>query len=140
MGNVNHAMLLGTLGADPETRTSQAGNQVTKLRLATDRRWRDKDGNNQKETDWHRAACFGRTAKIAAQYLAKGDQVCLIGRMQTSMYEKTPGDKRYTTELIVDNLQLVGAPKNDGDKQTAQPAASKSTHAPAIDFDDDIPW
>jgi single-strand DNA-binding protein len=156
MSGVNKATILGRLGQDPDTRYTQTNERVTRLSVATSSRWKDRaTGEPREETEWHRCVCFGRTAEIASQYLAKGREVYLEGRLKTRKWQDQGGIDRYTTEIIVDQLILVGGRAN-GDSQAtapapAQPAAQRPTPAgtqtPApsygnapVDFDDDIPF
>lgn len=148
MRGVNKVILVGTCGQDPETRYLQNGNAVTNLSLATSESWNDKQsGQKVEKTEWHRVSLFGKVAEIAGEYLRKGSQVYIEGKLQTREWEKD-GIKRYTTEIVVDmqgTMQLLGG-KNEG--QQAKPAQSKpeqkpqpSQQAVASDaFDDDIPF
>ena len=107
---VNKVILVGNLGRDPELRTTPSGQAVATLRLATTRRWKDRDGNRQEQTEWHDVVCWGRQAEIAGQYLTKGRQIYVEGRLQTRSWEdKTHGDKRYRTEVVCDNFQMLGS-------------------------------
>jgi len=145
-GSVNKVILVGNLGADPEIRSLNSGDRVANLRIATSETWRDKSSGERKEkTEWHRCVCFGRTAEIAQQYLAKGRQVYLEGRLQTRKWQGQDGSDRYTTEIIVENLQLLGS-RQDGQANgngqaqangqgqipytTAGPGAAPGTGAP----------
>lgn len=106
---VNKVFLLGNLGRDPEVRSTQSGQAVATLSLATSRRWRDKDGNNQEQTEWHSVVCWGRQAEVAGQYLNKGSKLFVEGRLQTRSWEdKNSGDKRYKTEIVCENFQMLG--------------------------------
>ncbi len=114
MSGINRAQILGRLGQDPDLRYTQSGDLITTLSVATSLQWKDKHTGEAKEkTEWHRAVCFGRTAEIAQQYLAKGRQVYLEGRLQTRKWQAQDGSDRYTTEIIVENLQLLGS-RQDG--------------------------
>ncbi len=162
---INKVILIGNLGADPETRYLPNGNAVTNLTLATSDSWRDKQtGQMQERTEWHRVSFFGKIAEIAGQYLRKGSKIYIEGRLQTREWEKD-GVKRYTTEIVVDmggTMQMLDSRgDNDGgnrpapaprpqqqaqpqQQQQARPAPTVQKDAqPAPDydsFDDDIPF
>lgn len=128
MAGLNRATILGRLGQDPDVRYTQAGGMVTTLSLATSLNWKDKQtGEPREKTEWHRCVCFDRTAEIAQQYLAKGRQVYVEGRLQTRKWQAQDGSDRYTTEIIVEQLQLLGERPQNGQAATAptgQPAAA----------------
>jgi single-strand DNA-binding protein len=106
---VNKVILIGNLGRDPEVRSTQSGQAVATLSVATSRRWRDKDGNNQEQTEWHTVVVWGRQAEIAGQYLTRGRQVYIEGRLQTRSWDdKTSGEKRYKTEVVCDEFKMLG--------------------------------
>jgi single-strand DNA-binding protein len=105
---INKVILVGNLGADPETRYTAGGAAITNLRLATSESWRDKQsGEMQDRTEWHRVVLFGKLAEIAGEYLKKGRQVYIEGSLRTSEYEKD-GVKRYTTDIIANEMQMLG--------------------------------
>ena len=108
MASVNKVILIGNLGRDPELRYTQSGSAVANFTLATNERWRDKDGNNQERTEWHRIVVWGRTAENCAQYLQKGRSVYVEGRLQTREWEDKDGNKRNTTEVNALNVQFLG--------------------------------
>lgn len=147
---VNKVILLGNIGGDPETRELSNGQSVTNITLATSDTWKDKNTGEQKDrTEWHRVVFFGKLAEIAGQYLKKGSQCYIEGRLQTREWEKD-GIKRYTTEIVVDmngTLQLLGG-KQEGVAQSQaarpvqQPVAPKvqNTVQAQDDFDQDIPF
>lgn len=114
---LNKVLLIGNLGRDPEVRSTPSGQQVATFTLATSRRWRDRDGNRQEQTEWHTVVCWGKQAEIAGQYLTKGKQVYVEGRLQTRSWDdKTSGEKRYKTEIVCDNFQMLGGrPGSGGD-------------------------
>ncbi|NND65491.1 MAG: single-stranded DNA-binding protein [Gammaproteobacteria bacterium] len=144
---VNKVILVGNLGADPETRYTPAGAAVTNIRIATSEFWKDKEtGERQEKTEWHRVVFFSRLAEIAGEYLKKGRQVYIEGRLRTNKWEDKDGNDRYTTEVIADNMQMLGSRQGTGsmDDQfepstsaAPQPAAAA---AGATEFDDDIPF
>lgn len=110
MASVNKVVLLGRLGRDPETRyASDGGTPICHLAVATSRRYKDRDGNRGEETEWHNVVLFGKTAEIAQQYLQKGSEVYIEGRLRTRSYEKD-GVKRYSTEIIGESMQLGARP------------------------------
>lgn len=148
---VNKVILVGTCGQDPESRYLPNGNAVTNLSLATSEKWTDKQtGQPVEKTEWHRVSLFGKVAEIAGEYLRKGSQVYIEGKLQTREWEKD-GIKRYTTEIVVDmqgRMQLLGG-KPEGQQPARQPAprtqqqppAGSAQPAPDFDsFDDDIPF
>ena len=153
---VNKVILLGRLGKDPETRQFQGGGQVTNISLATEEAWTDKQtGEKKSHTEWHRCVFFGRLSEIADKYLRKGDQAYVEGSIQTRKWQDQSGADRYSTEIKVRELQLLGSPNRDGGESRAggggggysgggsQPQQSRTQpqqQAPADDFDDVIPF
>lgn len=151
---VNKVILVGTCGQDPETRYLPNGNAVTNLSLATSEQWTDKQtGQKVEKTEWHRVSMFGKVAEIAGEYLRKGSQVYIEGKLQTREWEKD-GIKRYTTEIVVDmqgTLQLLGG-RPQGDQQSQRAADPRTAghqrpqqrqqgvHGPDADPNDDIPF
>ena len=155
---VNKVILVGNLGADPETRSMPSGMTVTNIRIATSESWKDKaSGAQQERTEWHSVALFGRLGEIAAEYLRKGSQVFVEGKLRTRKWQDKQGNDRYTTEIIADNMQMLGArgggggmgggerggggggsggsaPPRDDYDQSPPPSGGKE------DFDDDIPF
>jgi single-strand DNA-binding protein len=149
MASVNKVIIVGNLGADPETRYLPSGEAVTNIRVATTDRWKDKQSGEMKEaTEWHRIAFFGRLATIAGEYLKKGSQVYVEGSLRTRKWQDKEGQDRYSTEIRADVMQMLGRREGGGEpraehametKGAAQPAAKK----PAGKFDDmedDIPF
>jgi single-strand DNA-binding protein len=153
MASVNKVILVGNLGRDPETRYMPDGGAITNISVATTEQWKDKNGEKQEKTEWHRVAFFGKLAEIAGEYLKKGSQVYVEGRLQTREWEKD-GVQRYTTEIIANQMQMLGsrqgmgggAPERDADRGegASRPAASKPAAKAAggkfDDFEDDIPF
>src|SRR5271169_2187734 len=151
---VNKVILVGNLGADPETRSMPSGMTVTNIRIATSESWKDKaSGAQQERTEWHSIALFGRLGEIAAEYLRKGSQVFVEGKLRTRKWQDKQGNDRYTTEIIADNMQMLGArggavPAAGADRGAGSGAPPRDdfdqTPAPASvgkeDFDDDIPF
>ena len=153
MASINKVILVGHLGRDPENRYLPSGEQVTSIAVATTDRWRDKaTGDMKEQTEWHRISFFGKLAEIAGQYLKKGSQVYVEGRIRTNKYTDRDGVERYQTQIIADTMQILGS-KQDGSAQpagTKQPAQRNSyaeakqtgrrNNPPANDPDDDIPF
>jgi single-strand DNA-binding protein len=140
---LNKVMLIGNLGRDPEVRSLPSGQPVANFTLATSRRWKDRDGNRQEQTEWHNIVCFGKQAEIAGQYLTKGKQVYVEGRLQTRSWERD-GQKHFRTEIVCDNFQMLGSRGG----AAAEPMGSGSGRsepeegglgAPPLE-DDDIPF
>ncbi len=106
---INKVILVGNLGQVPEARSTQSGARVTTFSIATNRRWKDKEGERQEQTEWHRIVTFGRQAEVAAQYLRQGQQVYLEGRLQTRSWEdKESGETKYRTEIVCEHFQMLG--------------------------------
>jgi single-strand DNA-binding protein len=107
---VNKVILVGNLGRDPEIRSLPSGQPVANFSLATSRRWKDREGNRQEKTEWHNIVCYGKQAEIAGQYLTKGKQIFVEGRIETRSWDdKQTGEKKYRTEIICDNFQMLGS-------------------------------
>ncbi len=115
MAGVNKVILLGRLGADPEVRYTSSGTAVTNFRMATSTAFTNKEGQKEEKTEWHKIVAFGRLGEICGEYLAKGKQVYIEGRIQTRDWEDKEGNKRWTTEIIVQSMQLLGS-ASDKDK------------------------
>ena len=114
MASVNKVILLGNLGRDPETRYTTGGDAVTNLNIATSEQWKDKSGEKQERTEWHRVVLFGRQAEIAGEYLKKGRSVYIEGRLQTRKYTDKDGVEKYSTEIVGDRMQLIGGARDGG--------------------------
>ena len=146
MASVNKVILIGNLGADPEVRYMPSGEAVVNLRLATTDTWKDKDGNKQESTEWHRVAFFGRQAEVCGQYLRKGSQIYVEGSIRTRKYTDKDGAEKYATEVRGERMQMLGS-RQACDSATAprpasQPAAQQAAPAGNFDagFDDDMPF
>ena len=144
MSGVNKVILLGNLGANPEMRFTQGGSPVANLRIATTEKWTDKNGQKQEATEWHRVVLFGKTAEIAGQYLTKGRQVFIEGRIRTRQWQDQQGQKRYSTEIIATNMTMVGG-RSTTDRTPDDMGATVPPDDPMTgDFgggnDDDIPF
>jgi len=134
---VNKAILIGRLGKDPEVRYTPDGTMVTNFNLATDEQWKDKSGEKVQKTEWHRIVAFGKLAEICGNYLVKGKLIFVEGRIQTRSWEDKEGVKRFTTEIIANNMQMLdskGQAKNDG--SSSEPVSSGPGNAP----EDDVPF
>ena len=125
MASVNKAILIGNLGRDPELRYTPSGQPVANFTLATNERWRDKEGNNQERTEWHRIVVWGKTAENCAQYLQKGRSAYVEGRLQTREWEDRDGKKRYTTEVVAQNVTFLGG-RGEGGSQGGPPPGPPS--------------
>jgi single-strand DNA-binding protein len=144
---INKVILVGNLGADPETRYMPSGSAVTNLSIATSESWKDKQTGEQKDrTEWHKVAMFNRLAEISAEYLRKGSQVYIEGKLRTRKWQDKSGQDRWTTEIIADEMQMLGgrggsgggaAPMSSG--QDSGPPGAPPQAGPD-DFDDDIPF
>lgn len=147
--SLNKAMIIGNLGADPEIRYTQSGTPVANLRIATNETWMDKNNQRQERTEWHRVVVFGRTAENAGKYLSKGRQVFVEGRIQTKEWDDRDGNKRYTTEIVAQNVTFLsggsgggGGGSYDGPSYTDAdmgPTNAESNFDQSFD-DDDIPF
>ncbi len=156
---INKVILIGNLGADPETRSMPSGMTVANIRIATSESWKDKQSGEQKErTEWHSVAMFGRLGEIAGEYLRKGSQVYIEGSLRTRKWQDKEGRDRYTTEVIADEMQMLGGRGGGGGGGGAstgstgnyesrerapagEPAAAGAgAGASAEEFDDDIPF
>jgi single-strand DNA-binding protein len=143
---VNKVILVGHLGKDPEVRYMPSGNAVCNVTLATSDSWKDKQSGEQKDrTEWHNLVFYGRLAEIAGEYLRKGSQAYVEGRLQTRKWQDKSGNDRYTTEIIVNDMQMLGGRGGGGGSAdfNAAPASAASSAGPASgrdEFDDDIPF
>ncbi len=151
---INKVILVGNLGSDPETRYMPSGGAVTNLSIATSESWKDKQTGEQKDrTEWHKVAMFGRLAEIAAEYLRKGSQCYIEGKLRTRKWQDRDGNDRWTTEIIADEMQMLGgrggggggaAPYSGGggssSNQPPSGGGGGGSAPPADDFDDDIPF
>ena len=157
---VNKVIIIGNLGADPETRAMPSGSSVANLRIATTESWRDKQsGEQQERTEWHRVALFGRLAEVAGEYLRKGSQVYIEGSLRTRKWQDKQGNERYTTEIVANDMQMLGgrgggggggggagggggssAPRESAEYSQASGGGSGSSSGEGTDFDDDIPF
>ncbi|MCP5144712.1 MAG: single-stranded DNA-binding protein [Gammaproteobacteria bacterium] len=150
---LNKVLLIGNLGADPEVRYTADQRPIANLRLATAESWRDKDsGTQQERTEWHRVVMFGRLAEIAAEYLKKGSQIYVEGKIQTRKWNDKDGNEKYTTEIVANEMQMLGGRGGGGGGGSSDSgggggysSGSRGGNAPSMpsggdDFDDDIPF
>jgi single-strand DNA-binding protein len=151
MASVNKVIIVGNLGADPETRYMPSGEAVTNIRVATTETWKDKQSGEKKEaTEWHRIAFFGRLAEIAGEYLKKGSQVYVEGSLRTRKWQDKDGQDRYTTEIRADVMKMLGRREGGGDPRPEPAVESKAAEPKATgakkpagkfdDLEDDIPF
>ncbi len=139
MSGVNKIILIGRLGRDPEVRYSQSGRAVVNFSIATSEEWKDKETGEKKErTEWHRVVAFGRLGEICGEYLSKGKQVYIEGRLKTRSWEKD-GITRYTTEIVAEKMQFLGS-KVDSENYVPSEIDDKSSDAPNSIIEDDIPF
>ena len=140
---INKVIIVGNLGADPDSRAMPSGNAVTNISVATSESWNDRDtGEKQEKTEWHRVVFFNRLAEIAAQYLKKGSQVYVEGKLQTRKWEDKEGNERWTTEVVANQMQMLGdRMSNDMSNDNASSSQSTPDNDFSTDeFDDDIPF
>ncbi len=130
-GSLNKVLLIGHLGADPESRFTTSGSAVANLNLATNESWRSSEGDTKEKTEWHRIVLFGKMAETAAEYMKKCQLVFVEGRLQTRSWEDKDKVKRYTTEILCDNFTMLGRKSEDGGTSSAQKD---------VDPEDDLPF
>ncbi len=142
---VNKVILIGNLGNDPETRYLPSGGAVTNVSLATSRSWKDKNGVQQEQTEWHRVVFFNRLGEIAAQYLKKGSKVYVEGSLKTNKWQDKDGNDRYTTDIIANEMQMLDSKGGDYSESTS--SSNRSHQEPPVnevpnnfDESDDIPF
>ena len=142
--SVNKAILVGRLGRDPETRYTSGGQAVCNFTLATDETYKDRAGERQKRTEWHRIVVWGKLAEICQQYLKKGSLVFLEGRIQTRQWDDRDGNKRTSTEIVASGMRMLGpkaegAPQPEAETAAATGTAEEPAPAPEVS-DEDIPF
>lgn len=151
---INKVILVGNLGNDPETKFLPSGSAVTNVSLATSRAWKDKEGNQQEHTEWHRVVFFNRLAEIAGEYLKKGSKVYVEGSLRTNKWQDKDGNDRYTTEIIANEMQMLdskggaGAGSGSASNSKASSGSQQPSSSPQVtqvdngmdNFDDDIPF
>ncbi len=138
-GTVNKVILVGNLGDDPEVKTTPSGVPVANFSLATSEAWTDKDGERQERAEWHRLVLWRKLAEIAGQYLKKGNKIYIEGKLQTRSWEDNNGQRRYMTEVIVDNLEMLGGDRAGESRTDAAPATAYSGGG-GENPDDDLPF
>lgn len=136
MAGVNKVILVGNLGKDPELRYTPSGQAVATFSLATNRKWKDKEGQAQDQTEWHNIVTWGRQAEIAKEYLKKGSPLYLEGRIQYRSYNDRDGNKRYVTEIVAQNLQMLGRKGAEGAAEAPEEVEMEAPPA----SEDDIPF
>lgn len=130
---MNKVILIGNLGADPESRSTNEGTAVCNFRIATTERWKDKQGEKQEKTEWHSIVAWARLAEVCAQYLKKGSKVCIVGKLQTRKWTDKEGNDKYTTEVVAQEMEMLSS--------KAESAAPVATEAPAPSAPtDDLPF
>jgi single-strand DNA-binding protein len=156
MASVNKVIIIGNLGRDPETRYMPEGGAICNISVATTDKWKDKNGEMQEKTEWHRVAFFGKLAEIAGEYLKKGSQVYVEGRLQTRKWQDKDGNDKYSTEIVANQMQMLGsrqgmgggaraseAPGGPEEGASSRPASAKpaaKSGGKFDDFEDDIPF
>jgi len=152
MASVNKVIIIGNLGRDPETRYMPDGGAITNISVATTDKWKDKNGEMQEKTEWHRVAFFGKLAEIAGEYLKKGSQVYVEGRLQTRKWQDKDGQDKYTTEIVANQMQMLGSRQGMGGggdrdaegggapRPASKPATAKAGGGKFDDMEDDIPF
>lgn len=147
MSGVNKVIILGRLGADPEVKNISSGNTVCTFSLATSEAWKDKEGQKQERTEWHRVVIWGKLAEICGKYLSKGRQAFVEGRLQTRSWEDQQGNKKYTTEVVATNVQFIGSSAQASNStEFDQPSSNENPFAdfaPEPDFkssNEEIPF
>lgn len=157
MASLNKVTLIGNLGRDPETRFMPDGGRITNVSIATTETWKDKSGEKQEKTEWHRVSFFGKLAEITGEYLKKGSSIYVEGRLQTRKWQDKDGQDKYTTEIVASGMQMLGgrpggntgerSADRDGGSKSGESSSGQSKPAPARagggkfdDFEDDIPF
>ena len=138
---INKVIVVGNLGADPDTRFMPSGNAVTNISVATSESWNDKEtGERQEKTEWHRVVFFGRLAEIASEYLKKGSQVYIEGKLQTRKWEDKEGNERWTTEIVSNQMQMLGEKMSQSASNQGNVTKQNNSSNEFVDeeFDDDI--
>ncbi len=140
---INKVILIGNLGADPEVRYTPGGQAIANVRLATNESWRDREtGEQQERTEWHRVVFFGKVAETVKEYLRKGSQIYVEGRIRTNKWQDKDGQDRYTTEIVANDMQMLGGRgtgsfDRDAPVEQRQPAAGPASEP---ELDDDVPF
>ena len=149
MASVNKVIIIGNLGRDPEVRYMPDGGAIANISVATTDTWKDKSGEKQERTEWHRVAFFGKLAEIAGEYLKKGSQVYVEGSLRTRKWQDKEGKERYTTEIVADRMQMLGSRAGGSESMAREEAPAKESAGAAKsggkgggieDLEDDIPF
>lgn len=141
MSDLNRVMIIGRLGADPEKRLMPSSNKaVTKIRVATSERWKDKSGDKQEHTEWHTVVAFEKLAEIMAEYLRKGSQVYIEGKLQTRRWQDKQGNDRYSTEVVAREMQMLGGRPEAQPRREQVPGTRDDSGVSPESFDDEIPF
>lgn len=145
MAGVNKVIIVGRLGADPEVKNVGAGSTVARLSVATSENWTDKEGHKQERTEWHRIVVWGKLAEICGKHLAKGRQVYVEGRLQTRSWEDQQGQKKYSTEVVANTVQFLGAPGERGESTSRSSSddfapSDFASPEPSFDSAEEIPF
>lgn len=135
--DLNHCAFIGRLGKDPETRLMPNGDAVANFSIAVGESWKDRNGDKQEKTEWVRCVAFRKLGEIVGQYLTKGKQVYVSGKMQTRKWQDKEGQDRYSTEIVVSDMQMLGGGESRGGGNYNAPAAAEQTPS---EYDDDIPF
>jgi single-strand DNA-binding protein len=141
MASVNKVILIGNLGADPETRYLPSGDAVTNIRIATSEKWKDKGGEQKEHTEWHRIGFVGKLAEIAGEYLKKGSPVYVEGKIRTRKWQDKEGQDKYSTEIVADRLQLLGGKQREATLEEPEPTRESAKRDGGFaEMDSDIPF
>lgn len=143
MSGINKVIIIGRMGADPEVKTVTGGNTVARLSVATSEQWKDREGQKQERTEWHRVVVWGKLAELCGKYLAKGRQVYVEGRLQTRSWEDQQGQKKYATEVVANTVQFLGsggASQGAGNSQSNDFGPQDFGPEPSFDTSDEIPF
>ena len=138
MASINKVILIGNLGADPEVRYTPSGRAVANFRIATTENWTNKEGGKEERTEWHRIVAWGRLGEICGEYLHKGKQVYIEGKLQTRSWEDRDGNKRFTTEIVAQTMQMLGPAGREGRASTSD--EKYPVEEPVTVPEDDIPF
>lgn len=140
MASVNKMILLGNCARDPETRFMTDGAAIANVSIATNRTWKDAQGGKKEEVEFHRVVFFGKLAEIVAEYVKKGNPIYVEGRLRTRKWQDKDGTDRYTTEIVAEQMQLLGGRADRGDAPQERPAAKGKPAGSMSDMDSDVPF
>jgi single-strand DNA-binding protein len=144
MASINKVILIGNLGSDPEVRYTPNGTAVASFNVATNESWNNKEGKKEERTEWHKIVVWAKLAELCGEYLSKGRPVYVEGRLQTREWNDKEGNKRYTTEIVAQTIQFLGAPGERSSKPSAGRSSSANSpgieEAAPVEVDDDIPF